>query len=74
MAGLQAHLNQVNAWLQHNADVRLARMPFHQVLRDTRGAAEAVRDFLQSRLDTESMAKQVDHSLYRQCTRTPTTT
>ena len=65
IAGLQAHLNQVKAWLQRNPDILLCRVEYHQVLRDPRCASETVQRFLQWRLDLEAMVQQVDHSLYR---------
>jgi hypothetical protein len=65
IAGLQAHLNQVNAWLQHQPDILLFRVEYHQVLRDPRCSSETVRGFLQRTLDLESMVRQVDQSLYR---------
>jgi len=65
IAGLQAHLNLVNAWLQNNPHIRLCRVAYHQILRDPRGTSEVVRNFLQRGLDVERMAKQVDQALYR---------
>ncbi len=65
IAGLQAHLNQVKAWLQRNPDILLCRVEYHQVLRDPWCASETVQRFLQWRLDLEAMVQQVDHSLYR---------
>jgi hypothetical protein len=65
ITGLQAHLNQVNAWLQRRPDILLCRVEYHQVLRDPRCASETVERFLQRTLDLESMARQVDQSLYR---------
>ena len=66
IAGLRAHLNQVNAWLAQKPDIRVSRLDYHSVLRDPRAAAENVQIFLQRALDVESMARQVDQSLYRQ--------
>jgi hypothetical protein len=65
IAGLQAHLNQVHAWLQGKPDIGVCRMEYHQVLRDPRCASETVQRFLQRTLDLESMTRRVDHSLYR---------
>jgi len=65
IAGLQAHLNQVNAWLDHRPEVRIVRVAYHEVLRDPKGVSEIVQNFLQRTLDTESMARQVDPALYR---------
>jgi hypothetical protein len=71
IAGLQAHLNQVNAWLQRKPDILLCRVAYHQVLRDPMSVSETVQRFLQRKLDLESMTRQVDHSLYR-CRAQPT--
>jgi hypothetical protein len=68
IAGLKAHLHQVNAWLAQKRDILVSRVEYHSVLRDPRRAAANVRDFLQRGLDVESMARQVDPSLYRQRT------
>lgn len=66
VAGLRAHLNQVNAWLAQKPDIRVSRLDYHSVLRDPKEAAEKVQIFLQRALDIESMARRVDQSLYRQ--------
>jgi LPS sulfotransferase NodH len=68
IAGLRAHLNQVNAWLAQRRDILLSRVEYHHVLRDPSGAAASVQDFLQRELDVDAMARQVDPSLYRQRT------
>ncbi len=65
IAALQAHLNQVNAWLESNPSVRLCRVAYRDILNDAKGTSEALRDFLQYGLDVERMAKQVDQALYR---------
>jgi hypothetical protein len=65
IAGLQAHLNQVNAWLERQPDIRLCRVQYHQVLRDPRKSSEGVRQFLRGKLDIEQMAQQVDQTLHR---------
>jgi hypothetical protein len=66
IAGLQAHLNQVNSLLQRRSEIQVFRMPYREVLSDPRKAAEDLQRFLQQPLDIESMARQVDQSLYRQ--------
>jgi hypothetical protein len=70
IAGLQAHLNLVNTWLQHRPDVLLQRVEHHQVLRDPKLVSEAVQRFLQRTLNLDSMVQQVDQSLYRCRTQT----
>ena len=64
IVALQAHLNQVTAWLDRQPNVR--RIDYHRVLRQPREAAETIQQFLGLPLDTEAMAQQVDLSLYRQ--------
>jgi LPS sulfotransferase NodH len=66
IAALKAHLNQVNAWLALKPGIRVMRIEYHSVLQDPRGSASSLRSFLQTELDVESMARQVDPSLYRQ--------
>lgn len=66
IAGLRAHLNQVNAWLAQKRDIPVSRLEYHSVLHDPKGAAAKVQDFLRMALDVEAMARQVDPSLYRQ--------
>jgi hypothetical protein len=65
-AGLQAHLNQVNAWLKTRGDISICRVSYHEVVRNSPRVAETVRDFLGHPLDVAAMARQVDTSLYRQ--------
>lgn len=66
IAGLKAHLNQVNAWLAQKREIAVSRVEYHSVLRDPRAAAGNVQDFLRQELDVEGMARQVDPALYRQ--------
>jgi hypothetical protein len=69
IAGLTAHLNQVNAWLKDKTNVSVHRVEHHAVLREPLQTAESIQEFLNCSLDVVAMAKQVDPSLYRQ--RTP---
>ncbi len=66
IAGLGAHLNQVNAWLKGKPDILVCRVGYHEVLRDPLPTAEKIQAFLGRALDLEAMARQVDSSLYRQ--------
>jgi hypothetical protein len=66
IAGLKAHLSQVNAWLAQRHDIRLHHVDYHSVLSDPRLVAEGLRKFIERELDVESMARQVDPTLYRQ--------
>lgn len=65
MAGLQAHLNQVNAWLRGRADIHLHRVQYHDLLRDPLRISEEIQRFLDRPLNAHAMAQQVDPSLYR---------
>lgn len=65
IAGLQAHLNQVNAWLERRAEIGIVRVKFNDVLRDPKGSAEVVKRFLDRRLALELMEQQIDPALYR---------
>jgi hypothetical protein len=66
IAGLQAHLNQVNAWLRDRTGLSVCRVPYHEVLENPRLSSERVQTFLGQTLDLDAMAGQVDGSLYRQ--------
>jgi hypothetical protein len=66
IAGLQAHLNQVNAWLGDKANISIHRVEHHEVLRDPMYVSESIQKFLQSSLDVLAMSRQIDVSLYRQ--------
>jgi hypothetical protein len=65
IAGLRAHLNQVNAWLAQRSEILVRRQSYHDVLHDPASASESIRTFLDRELDVAAMAKQVDPSLYR---------
>jgi hypothetical protein len=65
IAGLRAHLNQVNAWLAQRSEILMRRQTYHDVLRDPAGASQGIRTFLDRELDIAAMTKQVDSSLYR---------
>jgi hypothetical protein len=69
IAGLRAHLNQVNAWLSQRHEILVWRQPYHDVLRDPIGASQSIRTFLDRELNIAAMAKQVDPSLYRNRTK-----
>lgn len=65
IAALTAHLNQVRAWLQLRPEIPVCRVEYHQVLREPMKISETLTQFLHQSLDLESMARQVDPSLYR---------
>jgi hypothetical protein len=68
IAGLGAHLNQVNAWLKDKANISILRVQHHDVLREPLHTAESIQQFLKCPLDAVAMSQQVDASLYRQRT------
>lgn len=68
IAGLNAHLNQVKAWLAQQRNILLTRVEYHWVLRNPAAAAIDVQSFIQRELDVGSMARQADPSLYHQRT------
>jgi hypothetical protein len=66
MAGLGAHLNQVNAWLRDKANISVHRVEHHDVLREPLRISESIQQFLDFPLDVVAMSRQIDTSLYRQ--------
>jgi len=69
IAGLRAHLNQVNAWVRDRAGTSVHRVEHHDVLREPLRVSESIQQFLNWPLDVVAMSQQIDPSLYRQ--RTP---
>jgi hypothetical protein len=59
------HLIEVNQWLASHANMKVMRVHYHRVLREPKAVAEEVAAFLQSPLDIDAMAGQVDGTLYR---------
>jgi hypothetical protein len=66
IAGLGAHLNQVNAWLRDKANMSVHRVEHHDVLREPLRISESIQQFLGCSLDVVAMSQQIDTSLYRQ--------
>jgi hypothetical protein len=66
IAGLGAHLNQVNAWLKDKSNFSVHRVEHPDVLREPLRVAESIQHFLNQPLDVAAMSKQIDTSLYRQ--------
>jgi hypothetical protein len=66
IAGLGAHLNQVNAWLKDKANISLHRVEHGEVLREPLRVSESIQHFLGCSLDVVAMSRQIDASLYRQ--------
>ncbi len=66
IAGLGAHLNQVNAWLRDKANISVCRVEHHDVLSEPFRASETIQQFLGCPLDVLAMSQQVEPLLYRQ--------
>jgi hypothetical protein len=66
IAGLGAHMNQVNAWLRDRANTSVHRVEHHDVLREPLRVSESIQQFLNFPLDVVAMSRQIDQSLYRQ--------
>jgi len=68
-AALRAHLAQMDAVIaSRESGFRVLRVNYHDLIADSRRAAQLISQFLDLPLDVESMACQVDPSLYRQRT------
>jgi Sulfotransferase domain len=68
-AAFEQHLKEVYAWLDSRSNVRVVRVPYHEVLNQAAEVSRKVSDFLGIPLNVEAMAQQMDSSLYRN--RTP---
>ena len=66
IAGLGAHLNQVNAWLKDKANISVHRVEHGNALREPLRVSESIQHFLGCSLDVVAMSQQIDASLYRQ--------
>jgi hypothetical protein len=64
-AAFESHLREVDAWLGSKSDLKLLRVPYHDVLRDPGDIGRKLLQFLAVYLDAEAMARQVDPALYR---------
>jgi len=64
-AALQAHLSQVDAWLERRPQ-RVCRIDYLTALREPLSTAQAVQMFLNVPLDIKAMAQQGDLSLHHQ--------
>jgi hypothetical protein len=66
IAGLGAHLNQVNAWLKDKANIAVHRVEHQDALREPLRTSQSIQQFLDRALDVAAMSRQIDASLYRQ--------
>jgi hypothetical protein len=62
----QDHLFEVNAWLNRKPHLKVFRVHYHKVLSEPREVSEKVSQFLETSLNVDAMAQQVDQTLYRQ--------
>jgi len=61
----EKHLKEVDAFLEGKAHLKTIRLPYHELLYKPQEASERIAAFLDTALDVEAMARQVDASLYR---------
>ena len=66
IAGLGAHLNQINAWLRDKTNISVWRVEHHDLLREALRISESIQRFLECPLDVGAMSRQIDTSLYHQ--------
>jgi len=66
IAGLGAHLNQVNAWLKDKANISVHRVEHGELMREPLRVSESIQHFLGCSLDVVAMSEQIEPSLYRQ--------
>jgi hypothetical protein len=64
-AAFEKNLLATNAWLDSKAYVKTLRVPYHEVVQNSKDTATKVAEFLGISLDVDSMAQQVDSTLYR---------
>ena len=61
----EKHLQDFNTWLARRPDVKLLRVPYHEVLNGAADVAGKISRFLGVPLNEAAMLQQVDGSLYR---------
>lgn len=66
IAALQAHRNQVLAWLRARQDIPVMQLDYHALLAEPTVHATDIARFFELPLDVEAMAGQVDPTLHRQ--------
>jgi hypothetical protein len=62
----QRHVEQVEAWISDQANMRVLYVDHRDVLENPMGQAQRVSEFVSCALDVGAMASVVDRSLYRQ--------
>ncbi|MBZ5719363.1 MAG: sulfotransferase [Acidobacteriia bacterium] len=66
ISAFRDHLYEVHVRLNSQPNVKVLRLPYHDVLREPKATAEKIAQFLGVVLNTDAMAGQVDDTLYRQ--------
>jgi len=64
-AAFEKHLREVDHWFEGKPYARILRIPYHEVLQESREIGSKLVDFLGVPLNLDAMAQQVDASLYR---------
>jgi len=64
-AAFEKHLREVYAWLEAKPYVKSIRVPYRDVLKQPEEIGQKIAGFLKIPLNVQSMAQQVDGSLYR---------
>lgn len=64
-AAFEKNLRAVDAWLDSKTYVRTLRVPYHDVIDDSKTTAKSIAQFLGIDLNIEAMTRQVDSTLYR---------
>jgi hypothetical protein len=67
----QAHLYEVNTWLNGKPNVAVLRVHYHSLLKEGKETSEKIVAFLNLPLNIEAMAQQVDQTLYRNRAKAP---
>jgi hypothetical protein len=62
----EKHLNQVNAWLNNQANLERIEIDFRGVIKNPRPYVQQINQFLGGNLEVEKMIRVVDPNLYRQ--------
>jgi hypothetical protein len=68
-AAFERPLREVDAGLDGRPGTSVIRISYHRVLSEPRVVAEELAQFLQTALDVEALARQVDPALYRKRTK-----
>jgi len=59
------HLERLHEWLRRQRHIEVLRVSYNELVEKPEREAERVSEFLDGKLDVESMARAVDPSLYR---------